>query len=55
MLFSKGSKFYPKTIRQSNAGINKAGKQIFRRFRDFRGINLAFGLWDLVLYDYATI
>ena len=49
-----GANFSPKIIWQSNTSINKAGKHIFRRFHDFRGINLAFLLWDLVimlLYD----
>ena len=32
-----------------------AGKQIFRGFRDFRGIKLTFILWGLVLCDYAVI
>ena len=44
-----------KTISQSDTGIYIAGKQIFRGFRDFRGINQAFILWELVLYDYVVI
>ena len=50
-----GTKFWSKTIWQSNTGINKAGKQIFRAFRNFRGISLDFipgpSYMIMLLYD----
>ena len=35
--------------------LDLSGNLIFRRFGDFHGIDLAFSLWDLVLYDCAVM